>query len=247
MMAATLYLVPPIHARWMVPGSFDADLLGLQPRPLAELLQVRAAVEGTPRHRRMLEVGAVGTVIALHRKGFEDLPLVTALAGLYPEPIHVYRVPAAVPRVYAVAGTWPAEGRAAFDALLDPRFDPHRMIPHGSSVPAPQGFKGEVQVAEARPDRWRVSASLSSPGYVVFVDAYDPGWKARVDGAEAPVLRANVAFRAVPVEAGTHAVELEYRPGGLRLGLAITAAALFAWSLALGWTFRRRRQAAPAA
>ena len=71
-------------------------------------------------------------------------------------------------------------------------------------------------------DRVRLDVELSAPGYAVLVDAFDPGWRATVDGAEAPVLRANVGFRAVPVGAGRHAVELLYRPRALLLGLAIT-------------------------
>jgi len=55
------------------------------------------------------------------------------------------------------------------------------------------------------------------------VDAYDPGWRATLDGGAAPLLRANVAFRAVPVPAGRHEVELRYRPRSLILGLLVTA------------------------
>jgi uncharacterized membrane protein YfhO len=58
------------------------------------------------------------------------------------------------------------------------------------------------------------------------VDGYDPGWRATVDGAAAEVLRANVAFRAVPVAAGRHVVDLVYRPRSAEVGLAVTGAGL---------------------
>ena len=38
------------------------------------------------------------------------------------------------------------------------------------------------------------------------------GWRARVDGTPAEVLRAAIAFMAVRVPAGSHRVELELRP-----------------------------------
>jgi uncharacterized membrane protein YfhO len=59
-------------------------------------------------------------------------------------------------------------------------------------------------------------------GYVVLADAFDPGWRATVDGEPAPLLRANVAFRAVAVPAGRHVVEMVYRPRAVILGLALT-------------------------
>ena len=49
-------------------------------------------------------------------------------------------------------------------------------------------------------------------GYVVLNDPYHPWWSAAVDGAEAPVLRANVLFRAVAVPPGRHTVRFEFRP-----------------------------------
>jgi uncharacterized membrane protein YfhO len=56
----------------------------------------------------------------------------------------------------------------------------------------------------------------------VVADTYDPGWKATVDGRDAPLLRANLAFRAVPVDAGRHTVEMRYRPAAVVIGLAIS-------------------------
>ena len=58
---------------------------------------------------------------------------------------------------------------------------------------------------------------------VVLVDSFDPGWRAWVDGEPAPILRANVAFRAVPVPPGEHRVEMLYRPRALSLGIAVSA------------------------
>jgi uncharacterized membrane protein YfhO len=61
------------------------------------------------------------------------------------------------------------------------------------------------------------------------VDTFDPGWRATVDGKAAALLRGNVAFQAVPLPAGTHRVELVYRPrsviwGGLITTLAVMVA-----------------------
>ena len=58
-----------------------------------------------------------------------------------------------------------------------------------------------------------------------------------MDGHEAALLRANVAFRAVAVPAGTHVVEMRYRPRALPLGLGLSATAVI---LGLGLMLRSR-------
>jgi uncharacterized membrane protein YfhO len=78
---------------------------------------------------------------------------------------------------------------------------------------------------ERRGDRQRLEATSSRSAVLVLADAHDPGWRASVDGKPATLLRANVAFRAVPVPAGRHTVELVYRPRRLLLGLAVSGLA----------------------
>jgi uncharacterized membrane protein YfhO len=85
-----------------------------------------------------------------------------------------------------------------------------------------------VAIVTLLPDRLVADVQLSQPGYLVTTDGYDPGWKASVDGRPASLLRANVAFRAVPVPAGTHRVEQVYRPRSVSAGLAISGLALLA-------------------
>jgi uncharacterized membrane protein YfhO len=48
-------------------------------------------------------------------------------------------------------------------------------------------------------------------GFVVLTDAYYPNWSALVDGVDVPIYRADVMFRAVWVDAGTHQVTMRYR------------------------------------
>ncbi len=66
-------------------------------------------------------------------------------------------------------------------------------------------------------------AEMTAPGYVVLLDAYDPGWRVTVDGRPARLLRANLLFRAVAVPPGRHTVEMVYRPAALVVGLLSTA------------------------
>jgi len=74
---------------------------------------------------------------------------------------------------------------------------------------------------------------------LVLADAWDPGWRARVDGASVPVLRANIAFLGVALPAGHHTVELVYRPAEVSRALALSAVGLLAVA-GLALTGRRR-------
>ena len=72
----------------------------------------------------------------------------------------------------------------------------------------------------------------------MVADTDYPGWEAAVDGQPVPILRANVAFRAVEVPAGEHVVEFRFRPASARNGLIAT---WFFLALSVGAAFYRRK------
>jgi len=221
-------LLPPVGAIWGLFGSFDVDLRGLYPTELSRLDLLLRAVEGTPGHLRLLRIGAVSRVVARHSEGLEELVSLATLTGFGTEPLRVYGVPDPLPRAYVVSGARVAQGDDAYVALVDPAFDARRevVLAAGAGRPPDPGFVGSARLADLRADRVRLEVELNAPGWAVLVDGYDPGWRATVDGAAAEVLRANVAFRAVPVAAGRHVVDLVYRPRSAEVGLAVTGAGL---------------------
>jgi hypothetical protein len=240
-----LSLFPPVGGAWGLPGSFDRDTPGLAPRPLSEMSDLLLLVEGTAAHLRLLQLGAVADVVALHTEGLQALRPVLTADVLMEEPVRVFEVPDFLPRAYAVGGARIADGGGALRLLLDGQFDPRRevVLPSGSPAPRDPGFRGAVAITHLGTDRMAMDVDLSAPGYVVIVDAFDPGWRARVDGREAEVLRANVAFRAVAVAAGRHSIELRYRPRALVAGLAVTALSVLALAAAAAVRATRRVEA----
>ncbi len=222
MVALRLYLVPPAAGFYGLEGSYDLDLRGLYPRELRDLTLFLRQVEGQPAHAKLLRMGAVGTVASLHDGGF-GVPVAT-LASLFPEPIRVWRVPEALPRSWVAGCARLADRGPAFEALLDPGFDPAGEVILAGPVSGGStcGPAGTSRYLSPQPDRVRLEVEAEREGYVVVADAFDPGWQASVDGVAAPLLRANVAFRAVPVPAGRHVVEMVYRPRAVARGLALT-------------------------
>lgn len=74
------------------------------------------------------------------------------------------------------------------------------------------------------PDRMVLRGRLASPGLVVVADSYDPGGRAQVDGAPAPVFPADLLFRAVFVPAGEHEIVLSYAPRSILAGALLCLA-----------------------
>lgn len=239
-----MYLNPPTAARWGLAGSFDRDILGFDPLPLAELNKMLRSREGTPAHLRLLQAGGVRNVLALTpATWWKELVPVAAVDGLFERPIQVFGVPHTLPRTYVVSGARLADGEAAQEVLTDPGFDPTRevVLPQGAARVATTTNPGTSRIVDLRPDRVRLEAELAEPGYVVLLDAYDPGWRATVDGTAATVLRANVAFRAVSASKGKHVIEMLYRPRAVTQGLLLSLSAIAV--AGVWWLARAGREA----
>jgi hypothetical protein len=245
-MAMQMHLAPATAGRWGLRTAYDLDYRGLYPHHVAQLTLLLRAVEDTPAHVRLLRLGGVSHVVALHADGFPDLRPVAEFPGFYPEPTRLFAVPDPRPRTFAVGAARAAEGVEAFRLLVEGGLDPSREVLLSGRPPmaGPAGFSGTSKVLEERPDRVVLEATLSARGYVVLLDSYAPGWRARVDGAAVPVAEANLAFRAVEVPAGTHRIEYVYRPPWMLAGLAVSATAALA-GLALG-ALALRARASPA-
>ena len=83
-----------------------------------------------------------------------------------------------------------------------------------------------VQFESFGTDDVRLHVQTDAPGLLVMSDVYAPGWRACIDGVEAPVVVANYAFRAVFVPAGVHQVSFFYRPESFQLGLKLSLIAV---------------------
>jgi hypothetical protein len=230
-----LYLTPPAARIQGIASSYVEDVKGVQPTPLVDLYNLLRAVDGTPAHLRLLRLGAVSHTVYLDSFGTDELEPLTSVETLYGNRVLLFRVPGSLPRSYVVGGARIAAGPEALRALVDPSFDPAReiVLPEGKGREVPTRFAGSARVLELTADRVSIEARVDAPGYLVLVDAYDPDWKATVDGRPEALLRANVAFRALPLEAGEHRVEMRYRPRSVVLGLWISALAALAGAAGL--------------
>jgi uncharacterized membrane protein YfhO len=90
------------------------------------------------------------------------------------------------------------------------------------------------------PDKLKVDVVAQRPGMLVVSDAWDPGWKATVDGKDVDVQRVNYVMRGVRVGPGAHRVEFRYRPWSFTAGWIVSLVALLVLIGALVLWSRRR-------
>ncbi len=81
-------------------------------------------------------------------------------------------------------------------------------------------------ISSERSNQVVVDADVGIAGsYLVLSDSYSPDWRVSVDGRDAPLLRANGLFRAVPVPVGRHRVVFTYLPQSFLWSAAVSAIA----------------------
>ncbi|MGE5755002.1 MAG: hypothetical protein ACM35G_04690, partial [Planctomycetaceae bacterium] len=118
-----------------------------------------------------------------------------------------------------------------------PVYDPHERAWVESDkrrellgyLPGPYSSPTEsVTIAHYSPQRVEIDAVLDRPGLVVLADIDYPGWRLTIDGAEAPIYRANRLMRGAAVKSGRHRLVYTYEPRSFHLGGRITLAGLAA-------------------
>jgi hypothetical protein len=80
----------------------------------------------------------------------------------------------------------------------------------------------KVQMMSETNNRLNFQVNAKENSLLVLSDTYYPGWNAFVDGKETKIYRADYAFRAIPLNGGTHRVEFTYDPISLKLGVGGT-------------------------
>ena len=212
---------------------------GMAPRDLSELLDVSLVASGS--YHALTHAAGSPLVNLLNVKyvfGLPGLdlpaPQFTRVSG---DPSPLFLNHDAIPRLFLADGYTMRTGNLARRTLRDGLVDLRRTavleteLP-GGLAPEPAGADGpgRVDVRHYREHFVEVTTTATGRRLLVFTDLYYPGWTADVDGRPTDILRADFAFRAVSVPAGTHTIRFRYRPASVAWGAAISAMALaVAW------------------
>ncbi|MBI1802248.1 MAG: YfhO family protein [Chloroflexi bacterium] len=165
------------------------------------------------------------------------------------ETTYVHRLQKVTPRAALVteADVLGSDSKA-LEKLAAPDFDFTRSVILDSRD-ADASALGDLSPAQERGGSVRLVARTASssrwevnvPADAVFVLSENdyPGWRAFVDGRETRVMRANTIMMAVAVPAGARQVEFVFDPSSVKVGAAISFAALLGL-LAAWWVVRRQ-------
>ena len=188
------------------------DALG--PNPLMDMLNVRYILvdatipEGSPE---------IASIANGRRVVFRN------------DQVVIYENPDAFPRAWIVHDVRP-ETSGSLAELKSGQVDGRQVAfvdgPLPKVAPLTSG-EDSVRITDRSGDQLTATTATSAPGLVVFSEIYAKGWHAYVDGKQVDVLQTNHALRGVPVEAGTHKIELRYEPRSLQIGLWITVITAF--------------------
>ena len=163
--------------------------------PLADLLGLRYIVSGVPIEK--IDKAAKPA----------DFKLLTRTPDGY-----VYDNPRALPRVMFVSNSQPADFARLLATGGMPALDYSRTVLLEATEPFALRRPGTARLVSYANTRIVIDADSPDGGFVVVNDVWHPWWFATVDGRAAPILRANVLFRAIPVPPGKSRVELTFEP-----------------------------------
>ncbi|MBA7492175.1 hypothetical protein ES702_02724 [subsurface metagenome] len=158
----------------------------------------------------------------------------------------LYKLQNSLPRVFIAPRAKYLESSEAIQReLIREDFDPKTYVlieelnrwGNSSSI-----FGSTAEIVKSENENLIIKANLTNNGFLVLADTFHPHWKAKVDGEETKILRANLNFRAIPLSAGEHTVEFLYEPRALKTGAKISLAAFIIWLGLLIITLQKRRK-----
>ena len=216
---------------------FHTDYDGLAPTAVTEL---GAGVDQLPWPIREKIFNAAGVRALVTAEKLPNARLAGRL-GVSERSLRLYVFPHVLP-VRFVSSAEPVEPRGALARMRSGNFDPDRLLleqlPPYNNRCTPRA----MQVVRRSPEETSVVVDAPCHGYLYFTETFYPGWSARIDGRETPLLRANHAFTAVAVPSGRHVVEKRYRSAALArgaLGSAVTLLLLLGGAALHRWQYGR--------
>jgi hypothetical protein len=108
------------------------------------------------------------------------------------------------------------------NAAFDPRATVYLPLEARAAVSAVQPTRAQVTMRSFSAHKIEAEVVAPQASMVVVAQAYYHPWHAYVDGRQVPLWRANHAFQALQVPAGSHKVELRYEDAGFRVGAAVS-------------------------
>jgi hypothetical protein len=164
---------------------------------------------------------------------FRGSPPAYAKADIAADDYWVVTNPSALPRAFVPRRVEvEADEKKRRARLADPTFNPREVAYVESALELAGDCRGSAAIVDEVPTRITVELDMQSEGMVVLSDLWHPGWVARLEGTQVPILRANHAVRGVVAPPGRCTLVFTYEPASFRFGIWLAACAailLVAW------------------
>jgi hypothetical protein len=211
------------------PGFTPTDILISSVHMAAQNGYIRLfTISSTPIEIRNLHIGIAQPVASAYREAYGA-----------PNGDVIFENPGGLPRFRFAREILPVSNAAEARAItLSAPFDPALQATVEGADARKILDEGKVlseSIANEKMD-WTVATGAHS--LFLVADTWFPGWKARVDGQDAPIRIVNGFLRGVFINgSGTHQVNMEFHPWAPRYGAGATLAGIL---LLIGCCFVRR-------
>jgi len=242
---------PPIPVEWGLAMTYERDF---------DLTQLRWTAEATTAFWKALEADPRLVAPVLARRGITAVvqfrPGASAPEANLKSPTGAYTLEATAihdPRPFAfpVRRTHVVHGPDGWlQAVreLGSEIPDVALVDSGQSLALPeQPSPARVRLVARTPVQFALEVEAAGPAasFIAVNQTWDQGWRARVDGILAPIVRTDISLSGVLVSPGQHRVEFEYFDDALAAGLAVSVVAALACLAMLLLARRRARDYRP--
>jgi hypothetical protein len=140
-------------------------------------------------------------------------------------PWQVYENKNVVPRVFFTSRYIVTPSKQEnLGTIFSSAFDEKNVITLEKPGPYPSDSEGSgsVTLSSYSPNTIVLKVRATRPGYVFLSDVFTPNWQAYIDGKKSTVLRADYAFRTVPVPSGMHTLTFSYEDQAFFKGVVVS-------------------------
>jgi hypothetical protein len=228
-----------LPASYRIPILFHVDFDGLAQR---RLIKLRDLLYALPWEQRLPILSASNVTLILTSEDLKvpGLSRINQTGSVYsPIPLILYRNTLVADRTEFVTDwRWVNSDDEVLNIMRHPEYDSRKHVilqqpestlferyPELPRIARPAECSGSGQITTRSANTLSAVFAVSNPcdGYLVFAEPFYPGWRVSVDDKVTPIERANYAFSAIFVPAGTHEIRRVYRPTSLMVGAFISA------------------------
>jgi hypothetical protein len=154
--------------------------------------------------------------------------------------------PSFLPVITAGQGPVFLDDKNAVHQMMRPDFDATKVLylPMEIQPLVSVTHPTAARIISQRFERQQVELEVESqePSLVVIAQSYYPCWRAYADDRPVPLLRANYAFQAMQVPAGTHRLRLTYEDRAFQFGVVLSSLTLLGCAAYVLKTWRWSRK-----